>query len=102
MNYTYKKVDIFEPSTNIKYADLIKDTKLLKYTKRIFGECVTNAFVLCKSDRNKICYSNLGKNESISINYGNVDIILEFNNTNLVKFDNSEWATLTKLELQLL
>lgn len=96
MNYTYKKVDIFEPSTNIKYADLITDTKLLKYAKHIFGDCVTNAFVLNKDDKRKVS-SHLEDNKIVINN--NITIIIEFNKINYVLFSNSEWASFEKLNI---
>ncbi len=79
----------------------LKNKKILTIAKNIFGDIVKNAYI-AYFDKDLISglvssYKKL-KDDSILLPYDSDDIVLEFSNGNLVKFSNSEWASISKIE----
>ena len=75
---------------------LIEDKKLLRYFKKIFGDCVTKAYVEDIKSRDKIRYEGLDKNLA-NIHFDANSILLCFNENDYVLLENSEWASIYKV-----
>jgi len=94
-------------------SDIIKkDRKLAEAARAIFGNIVKSAFVSTYDSRDTDSNSEIEAefqqaSKSIEygvkkyIAYGGLTIYILFSNGNMVKFSNSEWATISKVENKL-
>jgi len=83
---------------------IVRSKLLLKYASQIFGDIVTDAYVILDSDMTKdekkhdaICKINNLEYKDEFLRYDYTDIVLEFSNGKRVVFSNSEWAFISKL-----
>lgn len=76
----------------------LKSRKLLKIAKQIFGSLVISAYVE-NWDKSRLQRISKSFDETSKIiHYDGDTIILQFSNGNLVRFTNSEWANISKIE----
>lgn len=82
----------------------LKSDKLKKIAIKIFGDIIANVFVIdwyiqidkiqkLKDIEKRIYFKSIG-----DLTYDGMDLIIEFKNGNLVRFGNSEWASMAKVE----